>query len=48
MGSGALMRIQSFYSGSTDSRVNGIVLWYNALKKLVLTKIEQVRVVFDA
>lgn len=33
-----LMRLQSFYTGSTDTRSNGFVLRYNALKKLLLRK----------
>lgn len=34
----ALMRLQSFYTGSTDTRTNGFILRYNALKRLVLRK----------
>jgi hypothetical protein len=38
-----LMRIQSFYSGSNNSRTNGFVLRYNALRKFVLQKKDQLR-----
>lgn len=36
--SNTIMRLQSFYTGSTDTRSNGFILRYNALKKLVLRK----------
>jgi hypothetical protein len=38
-----LMRLQSFYSGSNNSRTNGFVLRYNALRKLILQKKEKLR-----
>ena len=37
----ALQRLHSFYTGSHNSRTNGFVLRYNALKKFVLTKKEK-------
>jgi hypothetical protein len=38
-----LMRLQRFYSGSNNSRTNGFVLRYNALRKLILQKKEKLR-----
>eukprot|EP01032_Pedospumella_encystans_P010794 gene10794-12589_t len=43
MGHSTIKRLQSFYTGATDSRTNGIVLRYNALKKLVHTKLAQLK-----
>lgn len=38
-----ILRLRSFYSGSNNSRTNGFVLRYNALKKFVLQRREHVR-----
>ena len=43
-GTGVVMRLQSFYTGATDSRTNGFVLRYNALKKLALSKKDQMHI----
>jgi len=46
-GHSTIKRLQSFYTGATDSRTNGIVLRYNALKKLVHTKLAQLKAEAD-